>query len=388
MKPNPWRRYHALLGEPRQPRSIYAEVRSIITSHNTGNHLDRFLENPSWDDLEVELAAILRESPPVFFYLDAVDEEFHSAPMYWLRCQQGLFYATMRLIRSPKFGSRLHVVISIRDIVLSSVFKSEHAPRYYGEPHIRILDWPAESLDLLLKEKIRALAPEYRMANGLTTPIESWLGSAWIFNSTRQVTEPLGDYLLRHTRLIPRDIISMGNALSNEISQLHGRGMTEFPPELLKRVVSRNSRRFGDSQLAQSANQVGADLMPANAASRGYSGTYVGSQGYALSLQGSIKELIREIGSDEFGVEALERLDQRASEEFGGHTHLGSVLWQNGLVGYREGDDCVFYSLGDNDSFELPRGTGQFVFHPCILDSVPGLQVSASGPIHPYRKSH
>lgn len=380
--------YQALLGEARQPRSIYAEVRAMITSHNTGNHLDRFLENPAWDDLEVELAAILRESPPVFFYLDAVDEEFHSAPMYWLRCQLGLFYATMRLIRSPKFGSRLHVVISIRDIVLSSVFKSEHAPRYHGEPHIRVLDWSAESLDVLLKEKIRALPPRYRMASELTAPIESWLGSAWIYNESRQVTEPLSDYLLRHTRLIPRDIISMGNALSHEVSQLHDRGMTEFPPELLKRVVSRCARRFGDSQIAQAANQISADLMPANAAQRGYSGTYVGSQEYAMSLQGSIKELIREIGTDEFDVGSLEGMDRRASEEFGAETHLGSVLWQNGLVGYREGEDCVFYSLADNDSFELPRSTGRFVLHPCLFDSVPGLQVSAAGPVRPYRQLH
>lgn len=380
--------YDALIGKPRQPHSIYSEVRSIINGHNTANHLSRFLNDSAWDDLEYELAEILRTCPPIFFYLDAVDEEFHNAPMYWLRCQQGLFQQTMRMIRDSKFGNRLHVVICIRDIVLSSVFKSEHAPRYHQEPHIRILDWPIESLDILLKEKVRALPPSLRLANGVTAPIESWLGSAWIFNDSRQVTEPLDDYLLRHTRLIPRDVVSLGNALCDEIFMLRSRGMTEFPPDRLKRVVGRAAKRFGDSQLAQSANQVAADLMPANAAAQGYSSTYIGSQEYAGTLQTSIKKLIRDLGEDEFGLSTLETLDEAAELELGENAHLSSVLWQNGLLGYREGQDCVFYSLADIDSFDIPRQTGQFVLHPCVLDSVPGLSVGSSGPVRPYRQTY
>jgi hypothetical protein len=377
--------YDKLIGAPRQPHSIYSEVRAIINGHNTANHLDRFLEDSLWDDLEYELAEILRGCPPIFFYLDAVDEEFHNAPMYWLRCQQGLFHQTMKMIRDPKFGGRLHVVISIRDIVLSSVFKSEHAPRYHHEPHIRILDWPAESLEVLLKEKIRSLPSSLRLANRMTSPIEAWLGSAWIFNESRQITEPLDDYLLRHTRLIPRDIVSLGNALCDEISSLRAHEISEFPPRLLQRVVSRAAKRFGDSQIAQSANQVGADLMPENASALGFSSSYVGSQEYAMSLQETIKRLIREIGQDEFGREALEKLDGDARAELGEAAHLASVLWQNGLVGYRDGADCVFYSLADIDSFDIPTETGKFVLHPCVLDSVRGLRVAGSSPIRPYR---
>ena len=61
--------------------------------------------------------------------------------MYWLKCQEGLFYQVMRMLRDHKLGGRLHVVICIRDIVMSSVYRSEHAPRYYNEPHIRVLNW-------------------------------------------------------------------------------------------------------------------------------------------------------------------------------------------------------------------------------------------------------
>ena len=74
--------------------------------------------------------------------------------MYWLKCQEGLFYQVMRLLRDQKRGGRLHVVICIRDIVMSSVYLSEHAPRYYNEPHIRVLTWNRDSLLYLLEQKL------------------------------------------------------------------------------------------------------------------------------------------------------------------------------------------------------------------------------------------
>jgi hypothetical protein len=31
--------------------------------------------------------------------------------MYWLKCQEGLFYQVMRLLRDHKLGGRLHIVV-------------------------------------------------------------------------------------------------------------------------------------------------------------------------------------------------------------------------------------------------------------------------------------
>src|SRR5215211_9251050 len=109
------RDYGSLLGEFRRPRSIYAELRGIINGQNSARQLTAYLDQSAWDDLEDVLAETLRTCPPVFFYLDAVDEECSHAPMYWLRCQKGLFYQVMRFLRDPRLGGRLHIVISIRD---------------------------------------------------------------------------------------------------------------------------------------------------------------------------------------------------------------------------------------------------------------------------------
>src|SRR6201986_1784532 len=138
--------------------------------------------------------------------------------MYWLKCQEGLFYQGMRLLRDHKLGGRLHVVVCIRDIVMSSVYRSEHEPRSYNEPHIRVLTWDRSSLLYLLEQKLRRLPPSLLMRRPDSGPptIRDWLGgnAAWPGSDGDGTVE---DYLLSHSRLIPRDIISLGNELNEEV---------------------------------------------------------------------------------------------------------------------------------------------------------------------------
>src|SRR6201996_553566 len=206
--------YPRLLDTVRRPRSIYGQVRDIITQRQTAHQLSAYLDDPLWDDLEDLLGEVLSHCKPIYFYLDAIDEEFGHAPMYWLKCQEGLFLQVMRLLRDHKLGGRLHVVICIRDIVMSSIYRSEHAPRYYNEPHIRVLTWDRGSLLYLLEQKLRRLPPSLlmRRAAGSSPTIGDWLGGNGRWTEPG-ATGTTGDYLLSHTRLIPRDIISLGNEL-------------------------------------------------------------------------------------------------------------------------------------------------------------------------------
>jgi hypothetical protein len=210
--------YGRLLEDFRRPRSVYSQVRDIINERQTAHQLSTYLDDPLWDDLEDLLGEIIGQCKPIYFYLDAVDEEFSHAPMYWLKCQEGLFYQVMRLLRDHKLGGRLHVVICIRDIVMASVYRSEHAPRYYNEPHIRVLSWDRASLLYLLHQKLQRLPASLLMrcpVDGAPT-VGDWLGvkDDWAGPDGSEAVE---DYLLSHTRLIPRDIISLGNELSEEV---------------------------------------------------------------------------------------------------------------------------------------------------------------------------
>jgi hypothetical protein len=368
--------YARLLDDVRRPRSIYSEVRDIINQRQTGHQLSTYLDDPLWDDLEDLLGEVIGQCKPIYFYLDAVDEEFSHAPMYWLKCQEGLFYQVMRLLRDHRLGGRLHIVVCIRDIVMSSVYRSEHAPRYYNEPHIRVLTWDRNSLLYLLQQKLRRIPPSLLMrrpASGAPT-IRDWLGvnGGWLGPDGDGTLE---DYLLSHTRLIPRDIISLGNELNEEILRQKHAGYEGLPPAALQTVVQRSAKRFGDSQLAQCANQISSDLMPKNAALQDYSELFTSTQAYISGVQEDVRSFVRMIGVDRFPRADLEALQEMADLHFEKATDLASVLWQNGLLGYvDERGQRRFYSMGDIEEFHFPPEVGTYVLHPCLVHAVGGIR--------------
>ena len=375
--------YGRLLEDFRRPRSIYSHVRDIINQRQTAHQLSRYLDDPAWDDLEDLLGEVIGQCKPIYFYLDAVDEEFSHAPMYWLKCQEGLFHQVMRLLRDHRLGGRLHVVVCIRDIVMSSVYRSEHAPRYYNEPHIRVLSWDQSSLLYLFQQKLRRLPPSLLMrrpATGAPT-IRDWLGvnGQWPGPDGDGTIE---DYLLSHTRLIPRDIISLGNDLNEEVLRQKQAGREEVPPMALQAVVQRCAKRFGDSQLAQCANQISSDLMPQNAALHNYSELFTSTQAYMSGVQEDVRSFVRMIGVDRFPRADLEALQEVADLHFEKTTDLASVLWQNGLLGYvDEGGQRRFYSMGDAEQFHFPPDVETYVLHPCLVYAVGGIQHVSPGSV-------
>ncbi len=368
--------YARLLDDFRRPRSIYSQVRDIINQRQTAHQLSSYLDDPLWDDLEDLLGEVVGRCKPIYFYLDALDEEFSHAPMYWLKCQEGLFYQVMRLLRDHKLGGRLHIVVCIRDIVMSSVYRSEHAPRYYNEPHIRVLTWDRGSLLYLLQRKLQRLPPSLLMRRATNGPptIGDWLGVNGDWPGP-DGEGPIGDYLLSHTRLIPRDIISLGNDLNEEVLRQKQAGHEGLPPADLQRVVQRCAKRFGDSQLAQCANQISSDLMPKNAALHDYSELFTSTQAYISGVQEDVRSFVRLIGVDRFSRADLGALQEMADLHFEQATDLASVLWQNGLLGYiDESGRRRFYSMGDVEQFHFPPEVGTYVLHPCLVHTVGGIR--------------
>jgi hypothetical protein len=259
---------------------------------------------------------------------------------------------------------------------MSSVYRSEHAPRYYNEPHIRILTWDRGSLLYLLEQKLRRLPQSLLMRRATTgsPTISDWLGVSgdWPGPDGNGTIE---DYLLSHTRLIPRDIISLGNELSEEVLRQKQAGREGLPAQALQGVVQRCAKRFGDSQLAQCANQISSDLMPENAALQEYSDLFTSTQAYISGVQEEVRYLVRMIGVDRFSREDLATLQEMTDLHFEMTTDLASVLWQNGLLGYvDESGRRRFYSMSDVEQFHFPPDAGTYVLHPCLVYAVGGIQ--------------
>jgi hypothetical protein len=422
--------YGRWLPEQPDPMSVYSQVRAIIRVNRDGPRLHAFLTHEDWDAVEARLARHLENCRPVCFYLDAVDEEFRHAPMHWIMCQKGLFYQVMRFLRDSRLGGRLHIVISIRDLVYSSVMQTEHMTRYVDPDRIRLLEWNRDAIAYLLRIKVGQLGRE----NYLGDPEDSnrlrgWLGIGKIENERRKVHEDLELYLLRHTRLIPRDTVILLNML-----HVIARGAKEAGRALdereIRETVSTAAKLFGTEQLAIAGNQLAIGDAPTAAADFDFVDLYSGEHPGGLSREwdiapgiefdekleryeyrgldvydgdnpvleaaaayqrGIIDELsglLLDIRWDRFGRKRFAVAQEAAERRFPRGRAL-SVLWQNGLLGYTEGKvetgEPVFYSATRADPLDIPSDKPGYVLHPCLIDAI-GIK-SKGAPVYPFECS-
>lgn len=375
------------------PESIYSAARNILFTCRHPEDFTRFANQPAWDSIAFYLAENMHDLPPCCFFLDSVDEEFGHAPMHWLRAQKGLFYSVMQLLRHQRLGGRLHIIIAIRDHVFSSVLRSEHQNRYRGEPHIRVLDWGWESIRHLLNTKIARLSDEFRVGSELTSgsQIKRWLGHSEIDNLTRNIRENLEDYLIRHTRQLPRDIIQLGNALARLGKTSKKRKAESVPDAEIRQLVSEHAKSFGSEQLKICTNQILSSNIPTEASRYEFSEFYTGNVEYREDIYEDLRRVVRHFEVDAFGPERLDSAEQLSRNLFGEDSDALSVLWQNRLIGYRDnqenGDDFheVFYSEHNLSEFRLPRDKQEYFLHSCLIDAV-GLTSVVARPLVPGKK--
>lgn len=365
--------FRSLVRQCRTPRPVYAEVSDILNGTHTAHGLSEQLKHRDWVDLEYWLGRALRDAPPMYLYIDAVDDHFQRAPMYWLKCQKGLFLEIMALLESD-VGSRLHVVVSVRDLVLSSVLRSEHAGRYRRSPQIRLLEWDYASIRFFLHEKIRRLDRDF-MLQPARGGVAGWLGRTHVHNRARGVDEDVEDYLLRHTRLIPRDIVDLGNALCEQVAKVKAQGLRELPGPTLRRAVGIAAHGYAEEQLRVCANQISSDQMPALGGRHGSADFFIGTHEYSDGNAQHLKELLAELPGDRFDYRTLVRLGERGRDALHGYEHLLDVLWHNGVLGYASPEDDAthadFYAASDADTFHLPRDMAAYVLHPSIPHLIP-----------------
>jgi hypothetical protein len=371
-------KYKKILSKAERPVTIFSQVREIIESIENSREFNKISNSIIWDELDYDLRPIIKSGPALYFFVDAIDEEYQHAPMYWLRAQKGLFYSLMQFLRDQQIGGKLHILITIRDHVYSSILSSEHETRYLDPSYISILTWDSDSAKYLLNEKVKYLSPKFYYTNGKASILENWVGVTKVNNTSRNVTEEFADYLVRHTRSIPRDIIVVGNAISNRIAEIKSTGgnFINFEEEI-KKIIHHYAKRFASEQIQICSNHLTSNLMPAEAIELGidkmYTTKYTGEQEF-LNLRNvfveKINAIIRFIGKDRFSVDELNEGREYAKKlfEIGSELNLFDILWQNGLLGY-DIDDVYskFYSERTAD-FKIPLTHKRYAFHSILID--------------------
>jgi hypothetical protein len=379
--------YRHVVGKFRRPRTVYAEAQSMVAEVTNRDRLARELRHRDWGDVEGLLGDMLVDLPPVCFYLDSVDENFGNAPLYWLQCQKGLCQEVLELYRDRRFGSRLHVVASVRDLVRSSLLRGEHATRFRLASHIRVLDWDHAAIKYFLYEKIRRLSHHFRMKPKDKEEIRGWLGRERIYNPARGVEEDVEDYLLRHTRLIPRDVVQLGNQLCAEVVQAKEDDASELSAEAIRRAVAEVARVFADEQIAVCANHLASDTMPIGAGRHDFSSFYTSAE-YSSGVQDELCRFIARVGRDRFSMHELEEaMDAAGGEILRSHPNPLNVLWLNGLLGYDPPEEqqlrSHFYGAHDVADFQLPDDVEWYVFHPIVGHKV-RIEAAGERPVRPF----
>lgn len=369
--------FDILYPEYKVPMSIYDELRNILVSYDTRKGFDMYIERREWDELAYVLGTILRKVPSVYFFIDSIDEEYSHAPMYWLRCQKGLFYRVMRFVRDVNFGNKLHVIISIRDSVMASICESEHQTRYINEDHIHILHWDYAAIQSFWDYKVKQLDDDCFLKQGQEKDIQSWLGISEIYNIHRGIFEPIEQYLIRHTRLIPRDVVIMGNSLAKVVSDVKGSSTYDIE-SLIRKCVSDCARTFGRELLANCANQIINNEMPESAARYEYSEVYTSANDYAESTATILREILKNIKSDRFTMSELQMIEKESKTILGENNQMIDILWQNGVIGYMEanpnGDEIEMFFNNEYSDFLLPREKITYFFRSCMIDAL-GLEI-------------
>ena len=358
----------------RGPASLGSQVGQILRDHPSRAALDSYIRHPEWERVEHAVGDALRDTRPLYLFFDALDEEFRHAPAFWLAAQKGLFFRLMRMQADQRLGARLHVSMALRDLSYASLLASEHSTRYVDNPFVRVLRWDEESIGRLLAEKIRVLGSGSLVKPESGSGVEGWLGHAKMSSPDRDSPEPMREYLLRHTRLLPRDLVVLGNELCGLAFDAVGAGQSAVDPERIHGVVTRNARLFGQEQLAICANQISAELVPDGAEREGYIGVYTGEDrsryglAYVSAVEKDLGEALRSVGIDRFGAGEMEALREELSNSFGDMAVGLSALWQNGLLGYVEdGASPIFYGMSAHDELQMPLHAHAYALHPTAV---------------------
>lgn len=349
--------------------SPYLFFQILLSETETKHKADSLLDNKAWIRLKTILTTVLRTSPELYFFLDSIDLEYEHAPLHWLMCQKGLFYAVFLFLQENTWGSKLHLTITLRDNVFTSILRSEHSTKYSNESHIFSLFWDMYGIKHFLQEKVQKLEDDFfalKCRHSKDKTVGNWLGIEEIKNEFGK-QEAIESFILRHTRLVPRDIIIIGNELAKARFE-----SSLDKDEIIREIVFSHSRMIGEELITICAKNITANTMPQNAGVHKYVETFTANQFYHQSAYQKVLQVLKDIPENEnqFDRHVLQHIEESAIIHFETDCFFLDVLWQNGAIGYIENNKEHFYAQKYNNDNLLPRDKDWYVFRACVAQKI------------------
>ena len=380
-----------LLPESSVPHSIYTAFGAILRDNPTLAQLRRFVDDPRWEEVEYCFEQLVeRRTRPLCFFLDTGEEDSSHAPRYWLYCQLGLVRQVLRFSQNERLAQNLRLFVAIRDQTWAELASGN--PAMFGQhPKVQELRWGPRSAAHFLAEKIKQLPEGYLLGGPRDTDDPQTLVSAWLGVETMSNGSSHGDpqriavYLLRHTRLIPRDIVTVGNLLSDEVLAAKERDDHSVPLDCIHNAVAESARLSAREELQACALEVIAHQL-SRAQTAADRRRIVPDEDAASRTLEAIKELLGKCREDVVSRDTLASVDSLARERFDAPVSLPDMLWRRGLIGWSSDEAGPFsFRSSSRPSPPARRHRGYVAIHPCLVDEV-GLDAGPS-PVIPFPES-
>ncbi len=352
--------------------SIFRQLENILTKFNSLKDLTIYLELEEWAEFEAEIGELLNILPPLYFFIDGIDDDYVNAPHHWLRCQFGLFNCVFRMLRSQLIGSRLHVIVCLREFVYSYVLQTQHGSRYLAESKIKVLKWDKVMLKFFFDKKIELLENKYFINSEKEKILENLIGFKEIFNKRHEKNEDAYQYIFRHTMLMPRDIINIGNIFCNNLLV---KGKNTDLQILLKESVHEVAKQIATEQLLLAALLINTRWIYKGAIEQNNLDSYIDSSILDVTKE-NLKKLIKSIDKDRFSLKELTEIKKNLSlYGFTKDDLPFTALYHSGLLGFVSQDPdgkSIILSFSELRAaeFNLPLTLSEYVFHSCLIDSL------------------
>jgi hypothetical protein len=311
---------------------------------------------------------ICKHLPPICMGLDAIDITFRYAPAESCAMQCALLLLLNRLLSDPDYNNRLHIFITVRDVVFSKFLDHDQAEIYSNQTHWKMLGWNKEACLFFFEKKIGMLPRDMLKNPNSQNVFDKWLGVSSIWNPVREASEEISDFLLRHTRHLPREIVEIGNALCHAISS----SSNVVDKNEIWNIIVKESYRIGDRAIEVMFDSIIA-----------LQGLYYENQNfreiYVANLKRGCKKFMESVGRERISKEMLKAGDLAFSSEIGDISQeisFSQHLWQHGLIGYEFEYQNVpkvtrFYQLIESSSVsnkhDLPYAS-YYILHASLLE--------------------
>lgn len=379
-----------LLGSAAGARSISSEFDQILNENGSLPQLLDFLDNSDWREIEAALGeALSKRTKPLCYFLDIIEDDSTFAPLYWLWCIKGLLGQVIRFILEPLGATdKLRIYLAIREQTWITLAKM--MPTVEQHPNVRVLRWDPPALLAFFANKIEHLPDCYRMPNvdldgSPQDVIAAWLGASTIENKVRSTEELMPAYILRHTRLIPRDIVAIGNALTREVYVARHKGDDCVDPGNIQLAVANAALAAGREELHWCALEIVSARL-AQARTTKERNVILPDEDAVGHVADQLGDLLSSCSGDVILDEELDEVAVEANAGFAGSIDIKSLLWRHGLIGWGPelaGPFRFSYRFGLFGREAPPPQDMHVAMHPVLIDAV-GVRPSGPEPVDPF----